>query len=172
MPRLVHEMLSASARRDPDKTAVIAGDRSHTFAEIDRWSNRIAQALCQAGIQRGDRVAVFMENCAELVASVFGILKAGGVFVMINPTAKPKKLAYILNDCGVRGLIAQPKVADVVAASVPQVPTITTYVWTAPCGENAPKGSSFAELSERSDAAAPDAGVIDMDLCMILYTSP
>ncbi len=169
--RLVHELLKATAKRLPDKTAVISQGRAYTFIEIDRLSDALAGHLRRGGIERGDRVAVFMENCAELVISVFGVLKAGAALVMINHTTKNGKLVYILNDCEVRGLIAQANVAPTVNKAAPQVPSLSQIIWTAQPSGDAPSGGTFSELLDSPHAAVSDPAQVDLDLCMILYTS-
>ena len=74
MAHLVHQYLSETAGRDPSRTALIAGDVRRSFAELDRESDAIACALQSAGIARGDRVAVMLENSIDYVAGLFGTL--------------------------------------------------------------------------------------------------
>ncbi len=171
MQFLAHHFLRASAERFPDKPGVICDNRIHTFASLDGHSDSVAAELAGDGVKRGDRVAVFMENSAEFVVSVFGILKSGAVFVAINPTTKARKLAHILNDCGVRSLIAQPKVAGVVTEAAPQVPSLKQVIWTASAPETARDGPSFPELLGARRKVPTPPTLIDQDLCMIIYTS-
>ena len=70
-----------------------------TYAQIEAASNRLANALVGRGLKRGDRVALYLPNNFEAVVSIYATLKAGGVFVMINPATKKEKFLYILNDC-------------------------------------------------------------------------
>ena len=90
----VETFLRDSARRFPDKAALIVADRRLTFAEIDRKSDRLAAFLRAKGIKRGDRVVIFMDNCWEAVVALFGALKAGCAFSQINPSTKADKLAH------------------------------------------------------------------------------
>ena len=90
---LVHDFLREAARRFPGKTALICGEAACTFQALDTASDRVACHLQRGGIVRGDRVAVFMNNSIELVIAMFGILKAGAVFLILNPTLKKEKLA-------------------------------------------------------------------------------
>ena len=101
--------LEHSARRLPHKIGLIYGDRRLTYDEIEARCNRLAHALIAAGVERGDRVAIFLDNCVEAVVSVFAVLKAGAVFVMVNSTTKAEKLTWILNNCQAQALVA-PKV--------------------------------------------------------------
>ena len=167
----VHDLLKDSANRWPEKSAIICDGRVHTFGRIDQDSDRVACELQSAGVARGDRVAVFMENSAELVVSVFGILKAGAVFVVINPTTKPKKLAYILSDCGVRALIAQSRLARVVEPALAEAPHVRTVVWVGDPPADARPGRTFAQVLGEPHEPPADPGLIDQDLCTIIYTS-
>ncbi|NLE61314.1 MAG: AMP-binding protein, partial [Planctomycetes bacterium] len=171
MKILVHDFLRDSADRHPDKTFLICDRQSRSFGQVDHDSDQLACELQRAGIQRGDRVAVFMENSAELVVSVFGILKAGAVFVIINPTTKAKKLAYILNDCGVKAIVVHPALAQVVGPVLPDAPTVSAVIWTDRPEEGAPAGHVFAQILGEPHAGPTDPGLIDNDLCTIIYTS-
>ncbi|HEB71626.1 MAG TPA: AMP-dependent synthetase [Nitrospirae bacterium] len=96
---LVHEFLENSAGKLPDKVALITETGRYNYRLIEEKSRKISEALMADGLNKGDRVAVFMDNSLDAVAGIFGILKAGGVFVIINPTTKVDKLTYILNHC-------------------------------------------------------------------------
>ena len=101
----VEQYLEKSASRYPEKTALICGPERFTYAEIDRHSNRFANALVAHGVRRGDRVVVCLDNCSEAVFAIFAILKAGAVFVMVDHTTKSERLQYILNDCQANTLV-------------------------------------------------------------------
>ena len=103
----VEDFLRSSAKRLPGKTALVAGKRRLTFAELDVMSDRLAVALGQRGIARGDRVVVFMENSFEAVVAIIAVLKAGAVFSPVNPSTKSEKLAFILNNSRAAGIITQ-----------------------------------------------------------------
>src|SRR4029079_2036571 len=96
----VEEFLRESARRRPGKTALVAGKLRPTFKDLDLASDRLAATLAAKGIERGDRVVVFMDNCIEAVVAIFAVLKAGAIFSPVNPSTKSEKLAYILNNSG------------------------------------------------------------------------
>jgi len=102
---LVGEFLERSVRQFPEKTAVVDGNRRLTYRGVDRLSSRLANALVAHGVQRGDRVGILLENCSEAAISIFGILKAGAVFVMLDPTTKVERLQCVLGDCGASALV-------------------------------------------------------------------
>ncbi|MBN1106601.1 MAG: AMP-binding protein [Deltaproteobacteria bacterium] len=126
---LVHHFLENSARRLPDKAALICGDQRLTYREINDAADKLASELSGMGVARGGRVVIFLDNSAESVISLFGILKAGAVFVMLNPTMKPKKLNYIFKDSGACALITQGSKAAVVREGVTAAEELQNIVW-------------------------------------------
>lgn len=114
-PVLVHDWLSRSARRFPDKLALIYEQQRWTYKDIEQRTNHLAATLLGMGLKRQDRVVVFLDNCAETVISLYGILKAGGVFVILNGLLKGPKLNYILKNSGARVLITHTSKAKIVS---------------------------------------------------------
>ena len=88
---LVNNFLENSAKRLPDKVALICGDERLTYSEINKKADQLAAGLLDMGIKRQDRVIVFLDNSVESVIALFGILKAGAIFIMLNATMKSKK---------------------------------------------------------------------------------
>jgi len=171
---LVQHFLESSACNSPDKIALVCGNRRLTYGEIDLLANRLAHSLRAEGIERGDRVAVYLENSIEAVVSIFAILKAAGVFVVVHPTVKMKKLEIILNDCGAKGMITDVPKARVLNAAASPLPYLRS-VWITGTYENDSQlyrcvsmDRVFAE-SRANDA--PRDSCIDMDLAALIYTS-
>ena len=104
---LVRDFLEKSAERLPDKTALVCDGHRFTYSALDAKANRLAQCLLSHGVQRGDRVVIHLPNSAAAVVAIFAVLKAGAVFVPVNPTAKAAKLGYILNNCRATALISE-----------------------------------------------------------------
>src|SRR6266852_1136765 len=105
MAYVLQQLLSKSARLYPDKTAVWARGTSVTYRELEERSNQLAHLLRQRGVQKGDRVGLFFPKCVESIISMLGVLKAGGVYVPIDPQMPADRAGYILGNCGVRTLI-------------------------------------------------------------------
>src|SRR5215207_525191 len=122
------QFLRDSAVRFPDKTALVASGKRLTFSQLDDLSDELAQGLIDRGIERGDRVVLFLDNSAEAVVSIFAVLKAGAVFSPVNPSTKADKLAYILNNCRARALITQQKTAGIAADAALAAPSVTLTV--------------------------------------------
>jgi long-chain acyl-CoA synthetase len=164
-------LIGASARA-PERPFLLAEEAPHTFADVDRTSDSLARTLQRMGVVRGDRVALMIENSAELVVGLFGILKAGGVFVVLNPTTKAAKLSLLLNDCGVRALIAQPRIGRSILPALRESPTVTSTIWTGPVPALASGGISWADAVSPAEGTGPaDPHLIDADLAAIIYTS-
>lgn len=95
-------LLEDSAHNHPHRVAVVQGDRSLTYGEVDEAARRVAGLLLSWGIQPGDRICLACPNIAEFPILYFGILKAGAVVVPINVLLKADEIAYYLNDSGAR----------------------------------------------------------------------
>ena len=106
---LLNEFLERSAEAFPDKEALVSGKRRLSFSEVELQANSIANGLLEEGLQRHDRAAIYLDNSLESIVSIFGILKAGGIFLVVNPQVKMRKLEYILNDCQAKILITDNK---------------------------------------------------------------
>ncbi len=98
------EYLRQWAVLTPERTALSFYGRDITYRELDLSIDGAARGLVELGIEKGDRVALHMENCPQFVIAYFGILRAGGVVVPVNPMFKQLELEHELNDAGVRVL--------------------------------------------------------------------
>ena len=106
MGYLLHHLLSEAAERDPDHVAVRCRDRSLTYGELESAANGVATTLVAAGVQRHDRVGIHLPKSVEMVAAVYGVLKAGAVYVPLDPRAPKARLGAIATDCQLAALIS------------------------------------------------------------------
>src|SRR5689334_9469590 len=90
--------LETTAQQRPDSVALVSGERRLTYGALDTAANRLARALIDAGVRRGDRVLILLDNSIETAISVFGVLKAGAVFVVLHYSTKRGRLAHTLAD--------------------------------------------------------------------------
>jgi long-chain acyl-CoA synthetase len=174
---LIHDFLRNSAVARPEKVALIKGDRRLTYAEIEAMSDRLAHALQDCGVRRGERVAIYLTNSPESVVSIFAISKADAVFVLINRMTKPDKLAAVLADCGAVALITDARataqgVTEMLSARVDSVKTVIV------CGDKSKTQANghgrvrdFSHLVSGSPALAAPSKNIDLDLACLIYTS-
>jgi amino acid adenylation domain-containing protein len=173
---LVQDFLENSASRLPDKVALVCEDQRLTYRQIDAMANRLANAMRAHGMQRGDRVGIFLPNSVATVVAIFAALKAGGVFVVINNTTKQDKLAYILNNCGAVGLVTEARKASQAAAVMAEVPSLTFCVFDAAHAPAAggPDPARTLHLDQVYGQYPPDLPArlnIDLDLACLIYTS-
>ncbi|MFF3500900.1 amino acid adenylation domain-containing protein [Streptomyces sp. NPDC003247] len=92
------EEFAAWVRRKPDAEAVVCRDRSLTYAELDREANRLAHALIRRGVRPQDPVAVLLGRDIEMTVALFGVVKAGAVYVPLDASHPRDRLAYLLDD--------------------------------------------------------------------------
>ncbi len=171
------QLLTISARRFPDRQALRLNGAAMTYEELERGSNRIARALQGAGVQPGDRVGIYVHKSFASVLSVFGIMKAGGVYVPLDPKSPANRLAYILSNCGVQVLLsATSKMAGLKAIFSEEVPVHTVLLLDAekPLEPPLPGRVRLVTWPQIAalDAGPPlDPGLVETDLAYILYTS-
>jgi len=181
-PTLVHEWLCRSARRLPDKVALVCGEQRWTYRALDQCTDHLAVALVDQGVQRQDRVAVLLDNSAETVISLYGILKAGGVFIILAGSLKGAKLRYILKNSGANILIMHVSKAKVVKDALGENPGNHKLIWVG-SSERMPDELSKSSLSwdgifssfTGEIAAGKKNGqlphCVDVDLATLIYTS-
>ncbi len=110
----IDELLPATAARLPNKPALIFGDRTFTFGELERLTNQAANGLKALGVKKGDRVTIFAQNSPEWAISYAGVAKAGGVINPVNAMLTADELSYVVKDCGAKVLITTPDRAKAV----------------------------------------------------------
>jgi long-chain acyl-CoA synthetase len=96
---LLHDLLLLSTERNPEKTALVFNDKRYTYLQLTKWVMQLARGLKDFGLKRNERVVIYLDNCPETIAAVYGALAADGVFVVVNNQVKYQKLNYIINNC-------------------------------------------------------------------------
>jgi fatty-acyl-CoA synthase len=183
--------LVAAARKHPDRRALVFYDSTVSYAELERQCERLAGFLqVDCGVQRGDRVGLYMQNSPQFIIAFYAILRADAAVVPINPMNLTAEVKYMLDDSGAKVLIATeelaPRVSSLVGPSAPlehlivgaysdylDTPTeltIPDFVRAPGVGLSAPGVTSWgAALARDSKPSTPLAG--PGDLCVIPYTS-
>jgi len=103
---LLQQLLSQSATEFPDRHALLFREQRLTYRELDRKSNQLAALLAAQGVRRGDRVGILLNKSLECIVSLFGILKAGGVYVPLDPASPAGRICSIIRHCDIRLTIA------------------------------------------------------------------
>jgi len=183
----LHEILRETARRLPEKTALIYFHHRLSYRELDLLSDRFAGYLAGVGLKKGDRVATMLPNCTQHVIAMYGILKAGCIMVPFNVMLKADEIRYILEESEARVIVGldllfpvmQPVAAEL---GVKRVVTTTAKDFSEPtasfppllAGEKLPVDGAddLMEIIGREQGAVPVFETdISEDLACILYTS-
>ncbi len=151
----VHQLFEAQAERTPRAVALVSGEESLSYAELDRQANRLAHRLRSAGVGREARVGLCLERGPELLVAVLGVLKAGGTYVPLDPAYPRERLAFIVEDAGIGLVVAGPGLAG-------RLPPGAVVL---PVPDREPGDSS-----QESDRA-PEGGALPESLAYVLYTS-
>jgi long-chain acyl-CoA synthetase len=153
--------LTGTARLHAGRVAVRVDDAAMTYRALDEASARVAGLLRRHGLRPGDRVGVMMPNVAEVPVLYYGVLRAGGVVVPMNPLLKAREVAYYLGDSGTGLMFAWHSFAAQARGGAEQAGAECTIV----------DGAGFPGLLA---SAAPDGQIADTgdeDTAVILYTS-
>jgi amino acid adenylation domain-containing protein len=173
MNYLLSHLLRGAARQFPTRAAVVAGTESISYAELDRASDRLAAVLAANGVGRGDRVGIFVAKSVGAIVAIHGILKAGGVYVPIDPGAPPARAAYIIDNCGIRILLTSGRKSSALADILSRGTGVTRIVLLddAPLDETLAVAVTPWRDVATAEAVAPALDSIEADLAYILYTS-
>ena len=169
----VGDLLHRTARRYPDKLAVVAGDLRVTYAEFDAAVNRAAHALADRGLAKGDRLALLSHNCWQYAVLAFATAKLGVVLVPVNFMLGPDEIGYILEHSGAGGIVAEDTLAPTAEKAL-----ATAGVEGGVRGWIGLSGAAPADGWEdvdgwwrHGDDRDPDVAVADDDPLRLMYTS-
>ncbi len=173
---LLHHALESSARRLPGKTALVSESERVTYAQLAGRVDQLARLLQARGVRRGDRVALLLDNCVELVVGVYATLRIGAAFMPVSAMSKSGKLAYLLENSGASALLTQESLREVWREALGRSGSgVHTCVVTGRPGREAEPGDGrevrWPADGERADAPGVEPSTIDLDLASIIYTS-
>jgi acyl-CoA ligase (AMP-forming) (exosortase A-associated) len=171
----LHHLVEDRARSHPDAPALTFKQATLSYDALWTQIRAVAAGLSELGLQRAQRVAVFLDKKMETVAAMFGASAAGAVFVPVNPLLRPAQVGYILRDCDVRVFVTSPERLELMRDELAACPTVEDVVLVgAPVEVPDPPPHCRVHGWEQlcgSDRAATASGVIDLDIAAILYTS-
>jgi amino acid adenylation domain-containing protein len=170
--KTLHQLLVLSAQKYPDRIAVEeTDDGAITYHDLNQLSDRLRDRLIHLGVCPGDRVGIYLRKSIDAVASIFGILKAGAVYVPVDPGAPSARNAYIFSDCSVRVVILENRFVEKLCAEFASQNNLPTFIVLDGTGS----GNYLKSALERGSTdhpSAPASFELSPDsLAYILYTS-
>lgn len=172
---LVQHFLENAAMGSPEREALFAGGAWFRFGELEGWANTVAERLLEAGVRRGDRVALLLHNSPEYVVAYYGVLKSGAIVVPLNTDLLADRIASLLEESGAGILLSSPEFLSRLRA-LPSRPSCLRRIVC--FGGTGAAKEELADLLEewpvaRDLEASPrtDVRIIDEDVASIVFTS-
>ncbi len=151
----VDQLFQQTAMRYPNRIAVVAGDQSLTYSQLESRANQVANYLQKQGVRPGSLVGICVKRSLEMLIGVLGILKAGGAYVPLDSDYPKERLAYMMDDAHVTVLLTQEQL----------LPSLPSGEHTIICLDR-----DWAMMDEESERA-PDIDTTAESLAYVIYTS-
>jgi fatty-acyl-CoA synthase len=157
-------ILATNARRSPDRDALVFGERTRSYREVDAAVNRTAHALAAAGLRKGDRMLLASGNSDDFVIALYAAWRLGAIAVPVNPASPAGELRYLLDDAKPAVVLFGPPALAAVAACIAEAPPFLTsppialapmegYAELAVLASSCPETEPGVEVGESDDAA-------------------
>lgn len=168
--RLVHEWLTLAAEETPERLAFVDDTDQCTYAELAARVHGLCATLVERGVQRGDRVLLFLENGVDCAVALFAVLLSGAAYSFVNPQTKEEKLALLLDDARPRVVLTERALAQRYASVLAAGVSVESVICR---GDALPEGRLFEGWSEVVSLSRPrqHVPVIPLDLAALIYTS-
>lgn len=167
---LLPQCVDRAAERTPDQEAVRFGGQSLSYATLAEQSRRLARLLVREGVQRGDRVGMYLDKSLLTPVAMYGIMQAGAAYVPLDPAAPIARLSYIIRDCGIHHLVTEPTKSPSVHQLCKVDDELTCLIGLPPQEGLPVRTISWSEV-EREPSDPLSSGTIEQDLAYVLYTS-
>jgi len=159
----VKQVLEDVASEIPHKEAIVLGAERITYGELDENSNRVANALLKLGMKKGTHVAILMSHSPKWVINYFGVIKGGGIAVLLNTALKAPELDSLLRDSDSEILVTERKFSRMLSSVLPQIPLLKCVI--------AVDTGSYSSMVSNSSSTSPAIDINDEDEATIFYTS-
>lgn len=166
---LLTDSVLHTAERRPEHLAFSCGNATMTYAQLVEKMNQLAGLLLSQGLQKGDRVGIYLNRSLETAIAIYGILRAGGVYVPLDPNAPIKRTLFQLEDCEIRHLITQPGQKRSLAKIMEERNPLRFIIGLA--WESGPESISWQQLFDLPAATPQAPKMMAQDLAYIMYTS-
>lgn len=159
-----------NAKKFPKTIALKDCSRCFTYAEANLRVNRLANSLLAMGLQKGDRLAVFLENSIEIIECYLATAKTGIVIVPINFRLLGKEAAYILENSDAKAVVVHDEFAPIIDGIRGGLPNIGKERFIV-VGKETPGYRHYDSLLAEGAEREPDIGVLPSDTWILIYTS-
>lgn len=162
-------IIKRAAQERPEQIGFKYLDKALSYRELHRKSTQLALYLQQRGIQKGERIGIYMPRCLESTIAIYGILKMGGIYVPLDPFAPIDRTAFVIKDCTIKHIVSIPQQARKLKKLV-TVTTLTSIIGVAKdiagC-DTTPWQNVFGQITNNFIPPA----LLESDIAYILYTS-
>lgn len=159
----IKQMLEKTASELPQKDAIVLGPYRTTYGELNEASNRVANALIGLGVEKGDHVAILMPSGPEWAVNYFGVVKAGGISILISSMLKAPELVPLLRDSDATILITKKEFSQMLSSVLSSIPLLRHVVEI--------DGDYYKRIVTSSPPTSPAIDMRDDDETAIIYTS-
>jgi long-chain acyl-CoA synthetase len=159
----IRRTLEDTASEIPHKEAIVLGDRRISYGELDETSNRVANGLLDLGMKKGRHVAILMSHSPEWVINYFGVIKGGGIAVLLNTALKAPELEVLLRDSDSEILITEKRFSQMLSPILPHVPLLKHVIEV--------DADSYAGMLAKAASVSSAVDLKDEDEATTFYTS-
>jgi long-chain acyl-CoA synthetase len=159
----IKEALENTTREIPHKEAIVLGAQRISYRELDEASNRVANGLLELGMKKGSHVAILMSHSLEWVINYFGVIKGGGIAVLLNTALKAPELDSLLLDSDSEILITEKEFSRMLSPVLPHIPLLEHVIEV--------DADSYTEMVANGSSRSPSIDIEDEDEATIFYTS-
>ena len=159
----IKEALENTTREIPHKKAIVLGAQRISFRELDEASNKVANGLLALGMKKGTHVTILMSHSPEWVINYFGVIKGGGIAVLLNTALKAPELDSLLLDSDSEILITEKEFSRMISSVLPHIPLLEHVIEV--------DADSYTEMVANGSSRLPSIDIKDEDEATIFYTS-
>lgn len=169
----VGDLLKRTAKRYPEREALVFGNRRITYKEMDKKANDLGNALIELGIEKGDKVAILSHNCIQYAILLFAVAKIGAWFTPLNFMLKGDEISFIINNSEAKVFFVEDSLIDRVQGIKEKIPMVKHFCLINLGKKQSPDGwYDFDELqSEKHSDREPNVSIEYNDVFTLLYTS-
>jgi amino acid adenylation domain-containing protein len=178
LDRTVSQLFEAHARQAPRAMAVVHGDASLTYAELDARANRLANRLLSLGLQKGQFAAILLHRGCEFLTAMLAVFKAGGAYVPLDPTYPHERIRYMLEDSETAFVISNAALIEIFGTAIADADRVHAVLSLE--GEasepalsrlDSPLTVVGPDAIAQAPATPPDVAMSGSDLAYMIYTS-